>query len=123
MSDSAFPKTQSQIKMAEKKSKTQTKEKQFSQNHQTEKIPTRGRIFQGRVVSKFPSRITIEFERTVFIAKYERFLKKKTRIHSRLPQQFADSIEIGDLVRVQECRPLSKLIHSIMIEKVSQEEK
>lgn len=108
--------------MKEKKSKTQSKEVQHSHNSETEKISTRGRIFQGRVVRKFPSRIAIEFERTVFIAKYERFLKKKTRIHSRLPAQLANSIEIGDVVRVQECRPLSKLIHSIVIEKVSNSE-
>ena len=48
----------------------------------TSKIPiaTRGRVFEGFVTKKFPKRIVLEFERTVFVQKYERFSKKKTRI-------------------------------------------
>ena len=80
-------------------------------------ISTRGQIFEGIVTRKFPKRITIEFDRTVFIPKYERFLKKSTRIHARLPDQFASEINLGDLVKVQQCRPLSKIIHFMFIEK------
>lgn len=81
-------------------------------------IATRGRIFQGKVIRKFHKRVTIEFERTVKIQKYERFMTKRTRIHARLPDEFAKEINMGDLIKVQECRPLSKLIHSVVIEKV-----
>ena len=84
------------------------------------RIPTRGRIFKGTVIKKFPNRIVVEFERTVYIPKYERYHKKKTRLHSRLPQGM--QVEVGDYVKVQECRPLSKIIHSIVIGKVSKEE-
>ena len=66
-------------------------------------------------------RVVVEFERTVYIPKYERYHKKKTRLHSRLPQDI--NVEVGDQVKVQECRPLSKIIHSIVIEKISEEEK
>jgi len=112
--------------MAEKKEKKQSamaahengQEKTFRDIVKTLGISTRGRIFQGNVIRKFPKRVTIEFERTVKIQKFERFMKKRTRIHARLPDQFADQINVGDLIRVQECRPLSKLIHSIVIEKV-----
>lgn len=82
----------------------------------------RGKIFKGIVVSKFPKRIAIEFERTVYISKFERFMKKKTRIHARLPEALSN-IEVGDLVLVQECRPLSKMIHFIVTEKVTGENK
>ena len=81
-------------------------------------ILPRGRIFKGVVTRKFPNRITIELERTLYISKYERFMKKKTRIHSRLPDKLSN-IEVGDVVLVQECRPLSKTIHSIAIEKLN----
>jgi len=78
-------------------------------------VGTRGRIFQGVVIKKFPNRVVIEFDRPVFIKKYERFYKKKTRIHSRLPESFSD-VQIGDIVKVRETRPLSKIIHSQVIE-------
>lgn len=82
-------------------------------------VPSRGRTFQGRIIRKFPKRITIEFERTVFIPKFERFMKKKTRIHARLPDKMFDAVQIGDLVKVKECRPLSKIIHFTFIEKIN----
>jgi small subunit ribosomal protein S17 len=80
--------------------------------------PTRGRVFEGTVTKKFEKRVVIQFERTVFVKKYERFYRKKTRIHARLPQNLKDSINVGDYIRVQECRPLSKIIHSIVIAKI-----
>jgi small subunit ribosomal protein S17 len=79
-------------------------------------VGTRGRIFQGTVTKVFPKRAVIEFERTVYIGKYERYFKKKTRIHARVPEGF--EVKIGDVVHVHECRPLSKIIHFIVTEKV-----
>jgi small subunit ribosomal protein S17 len=95
-----------------------TERKDFRDVVKTLGVSTRGRIFQGIVIRKFHKRVTIEFERTIKIQKFERFMKKKTRIHARLPGEFADEINVGDLIRVHECRPLSKIIHFIVIEKV-----
>ena len=81
-------------------------------------LKTRGRIFKGVVVSKFPKRIAIEFERMIYFRKYERYAKNKTKVHARLSDCMEDSINIGDLVFVQECRPLSKIIHFTVIGKV-----
>lgn len=86
-------------------------------------VATRGRTFEGEVTAKFPKRITIEFERTVFLPKYERYMKKKTRIHARLPDNMADKVHVGDFVKVKETRPLSKIIHFIVTEKLTKEEK
>ncbi len=84
-------------------------------------LKVRGRTFKGYVTRKFPRRITIEFERVVPYRKYERFLKKKTRIHARLPKCQEDKVKEGDYVLVGECRPLSKLIHSVFLKKVKEE--
>jgi small subunit ribosomal protein S17 len=81
-------------------------------------LKTRGRIFQGLVVSKKPKRIAIEFERMIYIKKYERYTKTKTKIHARLPTCMEKSVNVGDLIKVKECRPLSKIIHFVVIEKV-----
>ncbi len=79
-------------------------------------VGARGRIFQGYVIKKFLKRAVIEFERTVYVHKYERYFKKKTRLHARLPDKI--DINVGDYVKIQECRPLSKIIHFIVIEKI-----
>lgn len=81
-------------------------------------ITTRGRTFEGTITKKFSKRVVVELERTVFIQKYERFYKKKTRLHARLPDSMANDINIGDYIRVQETRPLSKIIHFIVVGKV-----
>ena len=86
-------------------------------------LKIRGRVFQGKVIKKFHKRVVIEFERMVYVSKYERYAKSKTKIHARLPVCMEKDINIGDLIRVQECRPLSKIIHFVVIEKIKEEKK
>ena len=104
-----------------KKSERKIKEKPKEKIVGARKIGTRGRVFEGRVIKKFPKRVTIEFERMIYIRKYERYAKSKTKIHARLPEDMED-INVGDLIRVQECRPLSKIIHFIVIKKIKDKE-
>ncbi len=85
-------------------------------------LKSRGRTFEGKVIRKFHKRITIEFERMVYVRKYERYSKSKTKIHARLPVCMEEGINIGDLVKVKECRPLSKIIHFVVIEKIKDKE-
>ena len=84
-------------------------------------LKTRGRIFEGTVIRKFPKRITIEFERMIYVRKYERYTKSKIKIHARLSDCINEKINIGDLVKIIECRPLSKIIHFTVIEKLNGE--
>ena len=81
-------------------------------------LKVRGRSFQGIVTNKLPKRIAIEFERMIYIRKYERYARKKTKIHARLPDCMKKEINVGDLIKVQECRPLSKIIHFVVVEKI-----
>lgn len=99
--------------MAEKTSKKQKEETKIE-------IPvaTRGRTFEGTVTKKFPKRVVVEFERTVYIKKYERFYKKMTRLHARLPDSMISEINVGDYIEIMECRPLSKIIHFVVIKKI-----
>jgi small subunit ribosomal protein S17 len=90
--------------------------------HGSDPVKLRGRTFEGTVIKKFSGRITIEFERTVQIRKYERYEKRKTKLHARLPDCLKD-IQEGDLVKIAECRPLSKIIHFIAVEKINHEAK
>jgi len=81
-------------------------------------LKARGKVFKGIVVSKNEKRIAIEFERMIYVRKYERYSKSKTKIHARLPTCMEKEIGIGDLIKIQECRPLSKIIHFVVIEKL-----
>ncbi len=83
-------------------------------------LKVRGRTFKGYVIRKFHKRIVIEFERIVYIRKYERYLKKKTRIHARLPECKEKEVNVGDYVLVGECRPLSKMIHTVYLKKLKE---
>lgn len=79
---------------------------------------TRGRSFKGKVIRKFPKRVVIEFERTIYIKKYERYSKRKTKLHARLPECMFDEINLGDYIEIKECRPISKIVHFIVIGKI-----
>lgn len=82
------------------------------------KINPRGKIFEGIVKKKFNKRIVIEFEKSVYVRKYERYAPSRTKIHARLPEAMEKEINVGDLVRVQECRPLSKIVHFVVVKKI-----
>ncbi|MDD5193831.1 MAG: 30S ribosomal protein S17 [Candidatus Nanoarchaeia archaeon] len=82
-------------------------------------ISLRGRNFQGKVIKKFPKRVVIEFDRTLYVQKYERYSKRKTKLHARLPDCLKDEINIGDFIEIAECRPISKIIHFIAIKKIT----
>ncbi len=84
---------------------------------------TRGRKFEGYVIRKFDQRVTIEFERVTFVKKYERYAKKKTKLHAYLPADMKDEISVGDLIQIHECRPLSKIVHHVVVKKVRGGEK
>ena len=86
-------------------------------------ISLRGRTFKGKVIRKFPKRVCIEFERTIYIKKYERYAKRKTKLHARLPDCMSYEINIGDYIEIKECRPISKIIHFIVVKKIGGKEK
>ena len=81
------------------------------------KLKMHGRTFEGVVVSKHHRRVAIEFERMVYVRKYERYSRLKTKIHARLPDCMEENIEVGNLIKISECRPLSKIIHFVVVGK------
>lgn len=81
-------------------------------------LKVRGRFFQGTVKKKFPKRVVITLERTVYIKKYERYAKSRTKLHARLPDCLSKEINIGDYIEIKECRPLSKIISFVVTKKI-----
>lgn len=85
-------------------------------------LKSRGRNFEGEVIKRFPKRLTIELQRMIYVRKYERYAKVRSRIHARVPECMEKEIKVGDKVRIQECRPLSKIIHFVVIKKIKDAE-
>ncbi|MFH1592550.1 MAG: 30S ribosomal protein S17 [Candidatus Woesearchaeota archaeon] len=77
----------------------------------------RGRIFTGTVVSMNSAKTAkIEFSRLIPIKKYERYEKRRTGLLVHNPESLG--VEVGDLVRVAECRPISKTKNFVIIERL-----
>ncbi len=110
--------------------KQETKTKAKTENKETEvsctdvrcpfhgTLSLRGRTFKGTVIKKFPTRVSIEFERTVYVRKYERYAKSKTKLHAKLPACLEKEINVGDYIEIKECRKLSKIINFVVIKKI-----
>lgn len=92
--------------------------KKEKKNIVRELVKTRGRNFQGTVLRKFHDRVTIQFERLLYSRKYERYEKRKTKLHARLPKEMESKISVGDYVEIAECRPISKTVTFIVIKKI-----
>ena len=82
--------------------------------HGKDKLKLRGRTFQGKVIKKLDGRVTIGFERMLKVKKYERYEKRNTKVHARLPDCLRNDINLGDLIEVSETRAISKTIHFVV---------
>jgi len=80
----------------------------------------RGNIFVGTVISARMHRTAkIEWARQKFDKKYERYEKKRSRLMAHNPECI--NAKEGDVVKVSECRPLSKTKNFVIIELMGKE--
>ena len=83
-------------------------------------LSVRGRQFIGTVVStKMRKTAIIEFERLHFLKKYERYEKRRTKLKVHNPECI--NTEEGGIVKVMECKPLSKTKNFVIIQKLGAE--
>lgn len=76
-----------------------------------------GREFTGEVVSdKMTKTVSVMWERSVYVPKYERYEKKRSKVKAHNPGCL--NVKKGEKVRIMQCRPLSKTKHFVVIEKV-----
>ncbi len=79
-------------------------------------LPVRGQILEGKVVSdKAPKTVVVLRSYLKEIAKYERYEKRRSRIHAHNPPCI--NAKVGDIVKIAECRPLSKTKSFVVVEK------
>ena len=77
-------------------------------------LKIRGRTFTGTVIKRNPHKtVTVEWPRTSYIQKYERYEKKRTRIKAHNP--LCINAVIGDKVTIVETRPISKTKNFVIV--------
>ena len=75
------------------------------------------RTVEGRVVSnKMDKTVTVLVERQVKHALYGKYIRRSTKLHAHDEE---NSCNEGDVVRVAECRPLSKTKNWRVVEVVT----
>lgn len=79
-------------------------------------LPVRGTVLTGTVVStKMQGTVAVEREYLKYIPKYERYEKRTSRYLAHAPPCMP--MKAGDKVSIMECRPLSKRVSYVVIEK------
>ena len=80
-------------------------------------LGVRGQVFEGKVVSTKAQRTAIiERQYSHYVSKFERYERR----HSRIAAYKPDCIDVreGNVVRIAECRPLSKTKSFVVVEVV-----
>lgn len=81
------------------------------------KVAVRGKFLTGRVAStKMTNTLVVERELLKLIPKYERYERRRSRIAAHCPPCL--QVQVGDTVRIAECKPLAKTVHHVVVEKV-----
>ncbi len=80
-------------------------------------LKVRGRIFTGSVIKKYIKTVTVEWDYQIYIPKYERYMKKRSRIKAHNPTCVESNI--GDKVKIMECKPISKTKKFVVVEKLN----
>lgn len=82
-------------------------------------VSTRGMTFEGVVTSdKMQKTVTVKTEYMVKVPKYDRMKRRHTKVKARNPPEI--NAKVGDYVKIAECRPLSKTVNFIVIDKREQ---
>lgn len=79
-------------------------------------LPVRGVMLTGKVVSTAMDKtVVVEKMRMHYLPKFERYEKRTGRYAAHLPPCI--EVEEGDEVTIMECRPLSKTVSFVVVEK------
>lgn len=82
-------------------------------------LPVRGRIFEGIVVSaKMEKTVVVKHDYLHYVPKYLKYERRYSRISSHNPPCI--DAEEGDKVKIAECRPLSKTVSFVVVEKLEE---
>jgi len=83
-------------------------------------LKCRGRVFTGIIISgKMQKTVIVEWEWKHFLKKYERYEKRRGKLKAHNPDCI--NSKEGDIVKIMECRPLSKTKNFVVVEILGKE--
>lgn len=83
------------------------------------RLAVRGKILDGTVAtSKMSRTIVVERDYLHYVKKYLRYEKRRSRILAHSPPCL--EVMEGDRVRIAECRPISKEVAFVVVEKLGE---
>ncbi|MEM4245778.1 MAG: 30S ribosomal protein S17 [Candidatus Bathyarchaeia archaeon] len=81
------------------------------------RLPVRGKVLTGTVSSdKMDKTVGVERGYLHYVKKYMRYEKRRSRILAHNPPCI--DAKKGDKVRIAECRPISKNVSFVVVEKI-----
>jgi small subunit ribosomal protein S17 len=85
-------------------------------------LKVHGKIFTGMVKStKMTNAISVKIDMFFFDTKYQRYERRNSKMTVHCPPCI--ELKEGDIVRFMQCRPLSKTISSVVIQKIEKTQK
>jgi len=67
------------------------------------------------IKKKMAKTVVVEKKYQVYVRKFKRYERRRSRISAHLPP--CVDVNLGDRVRIGECRPLSKTVSFVVLEK------
>ena len=78
-------------------------------------LPVRGQVITGKVVSdRMMGTVVVERNFMHYIRKYKRYEKRSSKLHAHISPFI--QVKVGDMVKIAECRPLSKSTTFVVVE-------
>ena len=78
-------------------------------------LPVRGQVITGKVVSdRMMGTVVVARNYLHYVRKYKRYEKRSSKLHAHNPP--CVGAKAGDMVKIAECRPLSKSTTFVVVE-------
>jgi small subunit ribosomal protein S17 len=78
-------------------------------------LPVRGQVITGKVVSdKMQGSVVVMRDYLHYVKKYKRYEKRSSKFHAHHPPCIG--VKVGDMVKIAECRPISKTKTFVVVE-------
>jgi small subunit ribosomal protein S17 len=79
-------------------------------------LKVRGKVLTGKVVSVSSNKLAVILRESYrYNNKYMRYLKRRAKLHAHLPP--CVELNVGDIARVAECRPIAKTVSFVVVDK------
>jgi len=81
------------------------------------KLSVRGKMIEGVVVkNRMNKTVVVRKDYIAYVKKYARYERRHTQVSAHLPPCI--EVNEGDKVKIMECRPISKTVSFVVIEKL-----